>query len=196
MARRHRRMARLNRARAGTISRSRVSLPVDHFGAGREWRASASRRRALIGMPLFIESVRLGVSWCAGSRFSGTARRVRLTRRAAEPGREARGAAPLRGRKAAGPSLDVCDLDGLARERPRRCSSPSTFRRDARPVPSSATSRPVVCPYIPLEGTYEQYLEGCGGGRTCAGARSESSAAGAGGHLHARARRGAGRRSG
>jgi len=85
---------------------------------------------------------------------------------------------------------DVCDLDGLARESATALQLAEHFpagRATGFRRPRRARVR-FVCPYIPLEGTYEQYLEGLRRRENLRPAREVDRAAARGrSHLRARA---------
>ena len=152
-----------------------------HFGGGRELQVIAVREAgALVGLlPLFTERVRLG---------GVAARRLALLGDGATgcdyldalalPRREA---AVLEAALQAAFALpwDLCELDGMLRESPTTLlladRHPPGSRSAAPDSAGAASSGPrrddavrreaqlrFVCPYIPLRGTYEEYLAGLG----------------------------------
>ena len=155
------------RARAGTMFLGpEWLLPWwKHFGGGRELASICVREGGrLVGlMPLFMESARLGGVRVRRIAFLGDGETgCDYLDVLAEPGRERE---VLRHCVAKLMELpwDVCDLDGLARESPTALQLAEHFPagRATGSVVRDGRVR-FVCPYIPLGGTYEQYLEGLG----------------------------------
>ncbi|MFN2547157.1 MAG: GNAT family N-acetyltransferase [Myxococcales bacterium] len=153
------------RARAGCMFLSPDWLEPwwKHFGGGRELRTICVREGGkLIGLlPLFAEQIALGGVPARRIAFLGDGDTgCDYLDALAEPGRERE---VLDHCLAALMNLewDVCDLDGLWRE------SFTAGQIAARFPPSHATGGIVrdsrlryVCPHIPLNGTYDQYLQG------------------------------------
>ncbi len=134
------------------------------FGEGRELATLCVREGGrLIGLlPLFIETVRLGGVEVRRLAFLGDGDTgcddLDLL---AEPGREREVIEHCLARLVELP-WDVCDLDGLWRE------SFTALHLAQRFPPGTAAGIlrdgrvRYVCPYIPLTGTWEEYLEGLG----------------------------------
>ena len=137
----------------------------NHFGEGRELATLCVREGGrLIGLlPLFVETVRLGGVEVRRLAFLGDGDTgcddLDLL---AEPGREREVIEHCVARLVELP-WDLCDLDGLWRE------SFTALQLAQRFPPGSGAGSILrdgrvryVCPYIPLAGSWEQYVEGLG----------------------------------
>jgi CelD/BcsL family acetyltransferase involved in cellulose biosynthesis len=138
-----------------------------HFGAGRELCVVALREgRRLVGLlPLFRERVRLGGISVRRVAFLGDgAAGCDYLDVLAAPGREGEvHAEALRALFAL--DWDACELDGMLRESSTALALAQQFppgRPTARAEPGGAVRREAqlrfVCPYIPLHGSYDEYL--------------------------------------
>jgi CelD/BcsL family acetyltransferase involved in cellulose biosynthesis len=138
-----------------------------HFGAGRELRVVALREGPrLVGLlPLFRERVRLGGISARRLAFLGDgAAGCDYLDVLAAPGREDEvQAEALRALLAL--DWDACELDGLLRESATALALVQRFppgRLTAFAEQGGAVRREAqlrfVCPYIPLDGSYEEYL--------------------------------------
>ena len=141
-----------------------------HFGAGRSLQVIALREGpALVGLlPLFAERVRLGGVSVRRIAFLGDgATGCDYLDVLAAPGREAE-VLDQSLRAILALPWDACELDGLLRESATALSLSRRFP-PGRPADEEGGGRVVrdaqlrfVCPFIPLRGTYEEYLQGLG----------------------------------
>jgi CelD/BcsL family acetyltransferase involved in cellulose biosynthesis len=143
-----------------------------HFGAGRALQVIALREGpALVGLlPLFAERVRMGGLAARRIAFLGDgATGCDYLDALAAPGREAEVLEQSLRAVLALP-WDSCELDGLLRESATALSLSQRYPQGrAAPVEGGSGRRVVrdaqlrfVCPFIPLRGTYEEYLQGLG----------------------------------
>lgn len=142
-----------------------------HFGQGRELRMVALRDgEELVGLlPLFVESVRLSGVPARRVAFLGDgATGCDYLDLLAAPGREGEvQAAALSALFSLG--WDVCELDGVLRESATLLALAQRFppgRTATAPEQGGPLRREgqlrFVCPYIPLRGSYDDYLAGFG----------------------------------
>ena len=136
-----------------------------HFGEGRELATLCVREGGrLIGLlPLFLERVRIGGVAARRLAFLGDGdTSCDCLDALAEPGREREVLEQCLAKLMELP-WDVCDLDGVWRESLTALQLAHRFApgKAAYGVVRDARLR-FVCPHIPLEGTWEQYLEGLG----------------------------------
>jgi len=155
------------RARTGTMFLGpEWLLPWwNQFGEGREQATLCVRESGrLIGLlPLFIERARLGGIEVRRLAFLGDGDTgCDYLDVLAEPGREREVLEHCLSKLMDLP-WDVCDLDGLLRDSftAMQLAQRLPARRATNSVVRDGRVR-FVCPYIPLSGTWEQYLEGLG----------------------------------
>jgi CelD/BcsL family acetyltransferase involved in cellulose biosynthesis len=142
-----------------------------HFGAGRFLQVVALREgSSLVGLlPLFAERVRTGGIAARRVAFLGDgATGCDYLDLLASPGRESEVLARSLRAVLALP-WDFCELDGLLRESATALSLSQRYPQGRAAVERGGSGRVVrdaqlrfVCPYIPLGGTYQEYLQGLG----------------------------------